>query len=348
MGRPFTRTGDFKCERVLPALGPIVGLVAIERSVGAGGRNQLDDSKTIQDGLNRVPLAQGGADPKLAVDGLPWGKTIAAIRRFQQVQRLPVIDGRADPSGPTVRRMNALLAPGSPLGLGSQGGLTVPAETVQKVYRMLPEVLRFVLAADAKLALAWNEMLTGPKPIGTGAAALAMVNRHFSFDRNPNWQADFPFVRGIFRDMAALLHRNIGGAEQTFQAGPGAGPSATDIVLGRNSPAITFPDGRHSQGKVIKAKDRDGKPVVLDTGKIHILVPFRFNTGEAQVLTLIHEMAHYLGDDEGKPNSIDDHRYGWVDRQADLPPRLKARNAECYGNLAFDATLGRRPFVIPI
>src|SRR5262249_49865077 len=150
----------------------------------------------------------------------------------------------------------------------------------------------------------------------------------------------------IFRDMAALLNRNIGGFEQTFQGAPGAAVSATDIVVGRQPLAVSLSGGRNLQGTILKARDRDGNPVIIDAGKIYILPAFQFNTGEAQVMTLIHEMSHYLGEEDNKPNQIDDYGYGWIDRLADLAPRLKARNAECYGNLASEARLGREPFVI--
>jgi hypothetical protein len=343
---PFTRTASYRCERVFPALGQVAGLVVIDYSVGANGRNLPDDSKAIQDALNRIPPEQGGASPKLDVDGLPWAKTIAAIRHFQEFQALPVADGRVDPDWPTIKRLNALLAPSSTLGLGTPGGIVVGPEIIAKVYRMLPEVLQFVRAADAKLLLAWTEQLAGATPIGTGGT-LASVNRHFSFDKNPNWQMDFPFVRSIFRDMEALLRRNIGGFEQTFQAGPGSGSSATDLVVGRNAVAVSFSGGRDMQGTTIKGRDKDGKRVVMDGGKIYILPAFQFNTGEGQVMTLIHEMSHYLGDEDGKPNQIDDYGYGWIDRLDALSPRLKARNAQCYGNFASEAKLGREPFVIP-
>jgi len=58
---------------------------SISASVGEKGVNRKDDAVTVQELLNSVPPEKGGADPKLDPDGLPWGKTIAAIRRFQKV-----------------------------------------------------------------------------------------------------------------------------------------------------------------------------------------------------------------------------------------------------------------------
>lgn len=80
---------------------------SILASVGASGTNRKDDSMTVQDLLNQVPMGQGGPDPLLAVDGLPWQKTIAAIKRFQKIQvNLKFPDGRVDPNGPTLAALN--------------------------------------------------------------------------------------------------------------------------------------------------------------------------------------------------------------------------------------------------
>jgi hypothetical protein len=80
---------------------------AISASVGSGGVNRKADSMTVQELLNEVPAAQGGPSPQLVVDGLPWTKTIAAIRNFQKVQldfKWP--DGRVDPNGKTLAKLN--------------------------------------------------------------------------------------------------------------------------------------------------------------------------------------------------------------------------------------------------
>ena len=67
---------------------------------------------TVQELLNRVPIAEGGTEPRLVVDGLPWQKTIAAIQRFQRVRlgfKFP--DGRVDPKGRTLQELNAFDKP---------------------------------------------------------------------------------------------------------------------------------------------------------------------------------------------------------------------------------------------
>lgn len=85
---------------------------SISASVGAGGTNRKDDSMTVQDLLNQVPVDKGGPDPLLAVDGLPWQKTIAAIRQFQKVRlNMKFPDGRVDPNGPTLAELNTFDEP---------------------------------------------------------------------------------------------------------------------------------------------------------------------------------------------------------------------------------------------
>lgn len=84
----------------------------ITASVGNGGVNRKDDSVTVQELLNQVPPDRGGPSPPLAVDGLPWQKTQAAIRQFQRVHlgfQWP--DGRVDPGGKTLAGLNEFDTP---------------------------------------------------------------------------------------------------------------------------------------------------------------------------------------------------------------------------------------------
>jgi hypothetical protein len=84
----------------------------ISASVGAGGVNRKADAVTVQELLNNVPADDGGPTPPLVVDGLPWTRTVAAIRRFQRIalgHKWP--DGRVDPGGATLARLNAFDAP---------------------------------------------------------------------------------------------------------------------------------------------------------------------------------------------------------------------------------------------
>ncbi len=80
---------------------------SISGSVGAGGANRKNDSMTVQDLLNNVAPEEGGPNPSLKVDGLPWQKTVAAIKTFQRVQvGFSNPDGRVDPNGQTLAKLN--------------------------------------------------------------------------------------------------------------------------------------------------------------------------------------------------------------------------------------------------
>jgi peptidoglycan hydrolase-like protein with peptidoglycan-binding domain len=80
----------------------------ISASVGLNASNRKPDVITVQELLNKVPPLQGGPEVKLKVDGLCWQKTQHAIRSFQSRNmghKWP--DGRVDPGGSTLARLNS-------------------------------------------------------------------------------------------------------------------------------------------------------------------------------------------------------------------------------------------------
>ena len=75
--------------------------ISIADSVGRHGHNDRSDTKKIQGLLNTALPARA-----IAVDGICGRNTIARIERFQRrFMRNP--DGRVDPGGLTLRRLNA-------------------------------------------------------------------------------------------------------------------------------------------------------------------------------------------------------------------------------------------------
>jgi peptidoglycan hydrolase-like protein with peptidoglycan-binding domain len=82
-----------------------------------GASNRGPDVKVVQDLLNRVPAGSGGPLGMLTVDGVCGTKTIAAIQRFQSHHfGLAKSDGRVDPDGPTLRKLNEFDQPAVPQG----------------------------------------------------------------------------------------------------------------------------------------------------------------------------------------------------------------------------------------
>ncbi len=88
----------------------------IRFSVGRGGQNSLpQDVMTVQYLLNCVPYSKGGPSPELAVDGIAGPKTAAAITCFQRAC-ITHADGRVDPGGPTLSRLQQFDPyPGQPM-----------------------------------------------------------------------------------------------------------------------------------------------------------------------------------------------------------------------------------------
>ena len=78
--------------------------LSITNSVGVGGVNRADDVRSIQQALNQVPPASGGPAPPLVVDGISGNLTNKAIATFQ-LRSLGFTDGRVDPDGPTIRKL---------------------------------------------------------------------------------------------------------------------------------------------------------------------------------------------------------------------------------------------------
>jgi peptidoglycan hydrolase-like protein with peptidoglycan-binding domain len=82
--------------------------IEILASVGKNGVNRQDDVQEIQQALNKVKPDEGGPTAKLVEDGLSGPKTVAAITAFQQQHGLTA-DGRVDPGGQTLAKINAVI-----------------------------------------------------------------------------------------------------------------------------------------------------------------------------------------------------------------------------------------------
>jgi len=86
---------------------------SIAKPVGDGqkAKNLYNDVVTIQQLLNDIAPANGGANPPLKVDGVCGPKTKTAIQKFQlQHFGWKLADARVDPGGATLAKMNAMAA----------------------------------------------------------------------------------------------------------------------------------------------------------------------------------------------------------------------------------------------
>jgi hypothetical protein len=91
----------------------------IARRVGLGGDNLPADVKVVQGLLNQVPPASGGPSSTLLITDLCTKATTDAIQKFQLHHfGWSLADGRVDPGGPTLKKLNEFepVAPLPPLG----------------------------------------------------------------------------------------------------------------------------------------------------------------------------------------------------------------------------------------
>jgi hypothetical protein len=78
----------------------------------AKARNLPGDTRVVQQLLNGVTTTNGGPAVKLVVDGICGPKTQNAIQQFQLKHfGLKLADGRVDPGGQTLAKLNALSGP---------------------------------------------------------------------------------------------------------------------------------------------------------------------------------------------------------------------------------------------
>src|SRR5262245_3762706 len=89
----------------------------ISASVGRmGGKNQPEDVVKVQQLLNNVPIGKGGPVAKLDVDSFCGPRTIDAIQKFQLHHfGWKGADGRVDPDGPTLAKLNEFDRPFTPV-----------------------------------------------------------------------------------------------------------------------------------------------------------------------------------------------------------------------------------------
>jgi hypothetical protein len=342
----------------------------IKGSVGRGGRNFADDVKAIQDALNGKDVADGGPNPKLAVDGFVGPLTIAAIEKYQR-RHLGWADGRVDPDGPTIHALNG----GGGVTPPQTGGAPVPppaypkgtaaqnAAFIEKIGKLLPRARHWVSMAQLKIGMAEEFVRRGPvnpkDPFPAlhdiGKSDLALFNKYFHSDKQPKavQQQQLQRVRRMYDSMQTVLTHSLlqapmfGWGVGYFQPDPADGTLAAVGYV-----AYTFFGGwqrRRADGKprlsgddnYSGAKDLRQDTIFFPVGKLLT------RTDNFLLETIIHEMAHFVG--PGGPDNgdrIDDYTF---DSKADF---LTVNNwtalhtAECYGYFAAEAALHK--VMIPI
>ena len=211
--------------------------VSILKSVGRGGVNTKADTRAIQAALNTVfPAAP------IEVDGLCGRNTIRRIERFQRrFMRKP--DGRVDPGGRTLRRLNGAVPASNDNWHGDSSRWPQAKKITSLDTRMRPKVRR-VLAAlreagfQPKIVYAWRSVDVQRRLVRQGRSKVS-----FSFhnaqqtDGTPNaYAADIIDRRWAWSDAAE---------ENGFWAALGQAAKAEDMYWGGDW--RSFKDWAHIQ-----------------------------------------------------------------------------------------------------
>lgn len=143
----------------------------IAAPVGTGGISLPADTKTIQQLLNAVPLTEGGPSPKLRDDGKCDPFTKAAISRFQARQLgWKANDGRVDPNGATLARLNEFdKALALPLQTGNESTDFFLIHMSSKLVSIGSDEDMFFQVHDSRtgaVAVYWIDRLERGKPSG--------------------------------------------------------------------------------------------------------------------------------------------------------------------------------------
>ncbi len=239
---------------------------SITRSVGAGGANIPADVTEIQQLLNKVPAVQGGAAPPFTAFGTCDSATLAAILKFQKKQVPAFADGRIDPGGPTLARLNALAGPGPSAATGSLTDLN-RARGIGQVWlaAVEPSITGFMFSVGKGLSTAQ-------------APSLAFIedafHKHFKLILDPSKKdaahpntkvfnpvtdkTFLPFIRSTFRGVQGVVMNAakfdlITAAKATADKAPGI--AAYVLKTGGNvqvSPAFNSPTrGPNCQAAIV-------------------------------------------------------------------------------------------------
>jgi len=293
---------------------PTASPLAIQCSVGVGGKNLPADVLSIQQALNRVPTTQGGPVPSLVPDSWIGPNTCGAIRNFQTFHfGKTKADGRVDPDQYTIAKLREFQAgptaitPGCncpPKGLTSSSSLVDPSglpdtslPIMDRVYDSLPTCQIWIAHArdclNKAIRLLSGEL--GGDEAEEAADCLNLVDRCFKVEDLGEEEAlrEMKAIRLVFQKMSQVVIRSVRGVRFFHLAPPGA-----ETQNGKVIQAFTYPGGFTRRGP-------DGNPPMsnpdfvgpnLSQNGIYICEP---NVKDSTALHLVdilnHEMAHFSG-----------------------------------------------------
>ena len=251
----------------------------------------------------------------LAEDGLVGPKTIGAIRGFQQFHHTGS-DGRVDPNGPTLKKMNEV-----PKNRLAQQNASRLARTAQA----MPDLVAMARKAQRTAEAAMDFLRLG---IGSSKRAHELADLHFAFGRQAQGAtiAELAFIRTTFVRAAGVL---VSRASPLTGGNPFGVSIYTIDPLGRDwmaySPMQLGDDNRD----------------IPEVHSGHVYLCNRLDSGVVPDLfthILFHELIHFV-DDESKERRIVDH--GYREKAMKLPHSLRMHNSDNYALFASHIHFGR-------
>jgi hypothetical protein len=294
--------------------------------VGQGGKNFPEDVRSVQNALNSISPADGGATPLLDPDGVCGQKTKTAITAFQvkhfgwsKADAKVDLFGRthvklSELTGKTIKTPNQTLVDGRLTHLGLARSFITAARF--QMERALP----FVDQAESN----------GPISAFSRSSMMGLLNRHFHIDSYPAFQRRerVLFAQRIFQRMDQVFQRPGGlWGVQSF---------APDETLDTGY-AYTLAGGFFRGGQV----DSTPPNIRMDTIYFCTISFAAVNIPDFAAHIIVHELAHFVGNPE--VDIIDDHTYGSASKcDRVLTLSQKIHNADSYANFAREAFLGTR------
>jgi peptidoglycan hydrolase-like protein with peptidoglycan-binding domain len=301
---------------------------AIKEPVGDTARGNLkSDVKRIQEALNVIADNDGGPSPALVPDGIAGRLTIGAIKKFQQRQ-LGSHDGRVDPGKRTVVRLNEMQA--------SQ----LRPDIVPTIISLVGTALGVIRAAQSNLLLALPVADAGGGgggglPAFGRDALMRLSNLHFQVDRTPQPSATLRRILRIYDRMQQVFKRPGG----VF--GPAMFETNPFPDMEKIASAWTTAGGFDLIGHL-----RPRPEPAARADRIYLCSQVATRSRQANIMLIVHELAHFVGPPEGDPNTIDDNHIGgvWIDdpKMVALTPTQRLRTAQNYATFALDCG-GIRP-----
>lgn len=176
-------------------------MITIARSVGSNGINNEKDVEAVQTLLNMVPVAEGGANPVLDLDGWNGKNTERAIRAFQ-MRQFKEADGRVDPGKRTITALNTLAS--------APGARSTPLPDME------PRALAMM---SVPLCRKW--IGSALKHVGDGIAAGGDLSGLTAFARNAfsfHFKLPGTMSKSVVLGHLQTIKRNFEGSERTLNA----------------------------------------------------------------------------------------------------------------------------------